>query len=311
MTVVVGGGGLIGSALVGRLRADGVAARPLAGVPWGDSAGVAEVFDGLALALRAEVDTGTGPATWRVVWAAGRAVIPSPDAAHRDEVAALDALLGALGRRLGGRTGELLLVSSAGGVYAGSGGAPYDEATAPAPRSAYGRGKLDQELLVAEAAVRHGWQARVARVANVYGAGQDPIKPQGLVTRLCRAVLEDEPVRLYVPPSTARHYLHVDDAATLLVRLLSLPATGPGLPILRIVTAGAPVTVGELVEVVGSVAGRRVPVTWVEDVEVERHGAAISLRSNDGSMRLDTPIPLTEGVAALLAAMRAEAGGPP
>ncbi len=310
MTVVVGGGGLVGSALVGHLRAVGRAARPVTGVPWGDRAGVAAAFDDLARELRAEVDATPDRAPWRVVWAAGRAVIPSPEPAHRDEVAALDDLLGALGRRLGGRSGDLLLASSAGGVHAGSEGAASDERTPPAPRSAYGRGKLDQELLVAEAAVRHGWQARIARVANVYGAGQDPLKPQGLVTRLCRAVVLDEPVRLYVPAATARHYLHVDDAATLLVRLLDLPATGPGLPILRVVAAGEPVTVGDLVGIVGAVAGRPVPVTWAEDDAAEQHGLEIALRSRDAAMHLERPIPLAEGVAELLAAMRAEAGGP-
>lgn len=309
MTVVVGGGGLVGSALVARLRADGVDARPVPGIPWGDRSGVAEAFDALATSLRA--DAGPGAPAWRVVWAAGRAVIPSPDVDHRAEVAALDDLLGALGRRLGGRSGEFLLVSSAGGVHAGSVDPPFDERTTPMPRSAYGRGKLDQELLVAEAAVRNGWQARVARVANVYGVGQDPLKPQGLVTRLCRAVVHDEPVRLYVPPTTARHYVHVDDAATLLVRLLGLPATGPGLPVLRMITAGSPVSVAELVDVVGQVAGRTVPVTWVEDPAAAEHGAAIALRSRDEAMRLDAPTPLADGIAGLLAAMRVDGGGSP
>ena len=308
MTVVIGGGGLIGSALVDRLRAEGRPARPVPGIPWGDRSTVAAAFDALAQQLRADVDA-SDRAPWTVVWAAGRAVIPSPDGDHRDEVAALDDLLGALGRRLGGRSGELLLVSSAGGVYAGSQDPPFDERTPPAPRSAYGRGKLDQELLVAEAAVRHGWQARIARVANVYGAGQDPLKPQGLVTRLCRAVLHDEPVRLYVPAATARHYLHVDDAATLLVRLLDLPATGPGLPLLRVVSGGSPVTVRELVEVVGGAAGRPVPVTWAEDDAAQQHGLEIALSSRDDTMRLESETPLAAGVAALLAAMRADAGG--
>lgn len=311
MTVVVGGGGLVGSALIARLRADGADARAAVGIPWGDRRAVAEGFDALARSLRADVDAAGVHTPWRIVWAAGRAVIPSPDAAHRAEVDALDDLLGALGRRLGGRAGDVLLVSSAGGVHAGSEAPPFDERTAPAPRSAYGRGKLDQELLVAEAAVRHGWQARIARVANVYGAGQDPLKPQGLVTRLCRAVVLDEPVRLYVPAATARHYLHVDDAAALLVRLLDLPATGPGLPLLRIVSAGAPVTVGELVEVVGAVAGRPVPVEWVEDDAAGQHGLEIALRSRDEAMRLDAPTPLAVGVAALLSAMRADEGQRP
>ncbi len=307
MTTVIGGGGLIGSALVARLRTDARPAEPVAGIPWGDRAAVAAAFDGLATRLRTEVDARSDRAPWRVVWTAGRAVIPSPDAAHRAEVDAFDDLLGVLGRRLGGRAGEVLLVSSAGGVYAGSEAPPFDERTIPVARSAYGRGKLDQELLLAEAAVRHGWQARIARVANVYGAGQDPLKPQGLVTRLCRAVVLDEPVRLYVPAATARHYLHVDDVAALLVRLLDLPGTGPGLPVLRVVTAGAPVTVGELVEVVGEVAGRAVPVTWVEDAAAGQHGTEIALATRDAAMRLDGPTPLAAGIAELLSAMRGRA----
>ncbi len=308
MTAVIGGGGLIGSAIVARLHADGRSAEAVPGIPWGDRSGVAEAFDGLARRLRLEFDDRVDRAPWRVVWAAGRAVIPSPAAAHRDEVAALDDLLGALGRRLGGRPGDLLLVSSAGGVYAGSDGPPFDERTAPVPRSAYGRGKLDQELLLAEAAVRHGWQARVGRVANVYGAGQDALKPQGLVTRLCRAVVLGEPVRLYVPAATARHYLHVSDAATLLLRLLDLPATGPGLPVLRVVTAGPTVTIAELVDIVRRVSGCDVPVVWSEDDDAGQHGIEIALATRDAAMHLTEPTPLVDGIEALLAAMREEAG---
>lgn len=308
MIRVIGGGGLIGSVLVARLRAIGRSAAAEVGIPWGDRAAVAAVFDDLAARLRAEVDGRSDRAPWQVVWAAGRAVIPSPEAAHREEVDAFDDLLGALGRRLGGRAGEILLISSAGGVYAGSDASPFDERTAPVARSAYGRGKLDQELLLAEAAVRHGWQARVARVANVYGAGQDPLKPQGLVTRLCRAAVFGEAVRLYVPAATARHYLHVDDVAALLVRLLDLPGTGPGLPVVRVVTAGAPVTVGELVDMVGVVAGRPVPVTWGQDAGAGQHGLVIALATRDPAMRLEVPVPLSDGIAALLAAIRDEVG---
>jgi UDP-glucose 4-epimerase len=304
---VVGGGGLIGSALLARLATDGVPAAHLRVPDWQDPAGVREAFDALAATLRDGLTAGArGP--WTVVWSAGRAVIPSPDAAHRAEVAAFDALLGALGRRLGGRDGSVLLVSSAGGVYAGGDGSPFDERTPPAPRSAYGRGKVDQELLLAEAAVRHGWQARVARVANVYGPGQDPLKPQGLVTRLCRAAVLGEEVRLYVPPATSRHYLHADDAARLLARLLALPATGPGLPILRVVTAGPALTVADLVAAVATAAGHDLPVRWETDASASDHAVALPLATRDPGMVLADPVPLAEGVAALLAEMRAGAG---
>lgn len=309
MTVVVGGGGLIGSALAARLRAGGGRADVVPGLPWGDRGAVAEAFDAVAAGIRARLDAEGPGASWRLVWAAGRAVIPSPDADQRAEVAALDDLLAALGRRLGGRAGDVLLVSSAGGVLAGSSDPPFDERTPPAPRSAYGRGKLDQELLVGEAAVRFGWQARVARVANVYGAGQDPSKPQGLVTRLCLAAVDGAPVRLYVPPTTARHYLHVSDAAVLLHRLLELPPTGPGLPILRLVTAGGPVTVAELVRTVETVSGTPVPVEWTGSEDARFHGASVALTSRYPDMALPDPVPLEEGVADLLEALRRRGEG--
>jgi len=307
---VVGGGGLIGSALLARLRADHGGAEHVRVADWADPAAVASAFDVVAAELRE--GTAADPSRpWTVVWAAGRAVIPSPDAAHRSEVAAFDALLGALGRRLGGRAGTVLLVSSAGGVYAGSAGPPFDERTATVPRSAYGRGKLDQELLLAEAAVRHGWQARIARVANVYGPGQDPLKPQGLVTRLCRAAVLGEEVPLYVPPDTSRHYLHADDAARLLARLLAIPPTGPALPVLRVVTGGGAVTVAELVAAVSAAAGTDLPVRWEPTAEATDHAVALPLATRDPGMVLDDPVPLADGVAALLADVRLEAASSP
>ena len=119
-----------------------------------------------------------------------------------------------------GRGHGLFLASSAGGVYAGSTGAPFTEHTPPAPISPYGLAKLRSEEVATAFAVRTGTALLVGRLANLYGPGQDLDKPQGLISQLCRAQLTRQPLSVYVSLDTRRDYLFVDDAAAMAVSAL-------------------------------------------------------------------------------------------
>ena len=244
LTLVVGAGGLVGRQLVtahGRARHE----VRVAAVPWGDEG---ESISALLLALDDFSQARQGR-PWSVAWCAGAGVVATAEDALAAEVRVFDRVMGALAASVGpDEDGVVFLASSAGGVYAGSTGAPFDERTDAAPLVPYGRAKLAMEDTVQRVASETGVRAVIGRLANVYGPGQTLGKPQGLLSQLCLADATGRPLPLYVSMDTIRDYLYVGDAATMIVRCLELVRGEPrGAVVTKVLSSGRPVTVGYLV----------------------------------------------------------------
>jgi UDP-glucose 4-epimerase len=147
-----------------------------------------------------------------------------------------------------GEDGVIFLASSAGGLYAGSAPAPFDERTAPHPLVAYGRAKLAMEDVVHRLADATGLRAVLGRLANVYGPGQTLGKPQGLLSQLCLADATGRPLPVFVSMDTIRDYLYAGDAARMVVRSIALARDeAVGTVVTKVLASGRPVTVGYLV----------------------------------------------------------------
>jgi UDP-glucose 4-epimerase len=114
---------------------------------------------------------------------------------------------------------NVILASSAGGIYAGAPEVPLTERSPARPLSAYGEAKLRQEQALAHwAEGRPEVSTLVARIANLYGPGQRADKPQGLISQMSRCLIHRRPVHIYVPLDTVRDFVFVEDAAHALVR---------------------------------------------------------------------------------------------
>lgn len=222
-TWVVGSGGLLGSAVVRHLRAT---AQPVFDGPpirWSQQS----ASDDLAVGLRRLVGDG---GAWQVVWCAGVTVTSSDpselDTEQKTFGSFIDAVAGLSESER--ENGSIVFASSAGAVYGGSVGAPFDERSPTAPLGRYGAAKLQAEDRLRGLGHGSGVRVLIARIANVYGPGQDIHKQQGLVSRLCLASLTRTPVPIFVPLDTLRDYIFVDDCAALIVacgqRLGSLAA---------------------------------------------------------------------------------------
>jgi len=242
---VVGRSGLLGSAIARRagLRSGWriVDAPPL---PWsGTATDVAEAARAGAEQLRAEA----GDEDWAVIWAAGSAVTSSDETETAGELerfsAALDAILGVL-RPVGDR-GMVFLASSAGGLYAGSVGAPFTEDSEPMPLAPYGRLKLAMEHRMREVAESAGVASLAGRIANLYGPGQRLDKLQGLISHLARARLTPSPASVFVPLDTIRDYLYVDDAGDLVLDALERLSRERG-QVTKILASGEATTIAAL-----------------------------------------------------------------
>ena len=251
VTWVLGSGGLLGRAVVRAAGSRGWPVLPTGRIPWGDPDRVDEAMARGVQAMLAAA--GDGP--WRVAWCAGSGVTGSTTAQLGREVEAFGALLSALSGVAASGDGGVFVSSSAGGVYAGSIGAPFTEHHAPAPISAYGKAKMAGERLAGDFHRRTGVPVVIGRIANLYGPGQNLAKPQGLISALCRSQLTRQPVSIYVPMDTLRDYLYVHDGAAMVLDALA-GCGGRGL-VTKIVASGQAVTVGALLGEVRRVFRRR------------------------------------------------------
>ena len=189
---------------------------------------------------------------WQVAWCAGAGIVGSGSHELKQETNALFHLLRGLLRSLGSTrmsSGQVFLASSAGGVYAGSAGAPYSERSDERPLAAYGFNKLEQEHLVRRWSGETGTPVLIGRLTNIYGPGQNLSKSQGLVSQVCRRTLAHQPFVLYVPLDTIRDYIYVDDASILIADGLDwlrrgYPADAAHPVVLKILASGRGTTIG-------------------------------------------------------------------
>lgn len=267
------GRGLLGSAIERTAGGERYAAT----IPWGDSSAAEAALADAARGFAASA----GGRPWRVVWAAGAATVASPGDAASLELGSFTAACRALREHLPSGRGSFLVASSAGGVYAGSAGAPFDEATSPRPLSPYGELKLAQEGRATEL-LADRCPVVLARFSNLYGPGQDLGKLQGLVSRLLMAVLTQQPLPLFVPMDTIRDYLFVDDGAVSALALADEAAGGaPGARV-KVVASGQPTTVGHVLHTVSQVTKRRAPIALASHPSAAAQSADLRLRPSAG-----------------------------
>lgn len=268
LTWVVGSGGLVGSHTAAALVAAGHDLFTT-GIPWHDErAAVGALVAGVR-----DFTVRRRGRRWAVAWCAGAGVVATGPPALEAEVRVFREVVRALVVSVQpGEHGVLFLASSAGGVYAGSAGPPFDEETAVRPLVAYGRAKLEMEAVAAGLAGDPGLRVVIGRLANVYGPGQRLTKPQGLLSQLCLADATGRPLPLFVSMDTIRDYLYVGDAARMIERCLALARGEPrGSVVTKVLASGDPVTVGYLVSSARRVFHRRlrtIPVPGAGDGQV-------------------------------------------
>lgn len=263
VTLVVGGGGLVGSnvlrALAKRRR---VVVR--AQVPWSEP-GAARVAlrAGIVEALAA---AGGGPLD--IAWCAGAGTVATTQDDLDREVAQFAAFLADLQAEVpAGADLAFFLASSAGGLYAGSSAPPFDEHTEPRPLAPYGWAKIRMEEELLAAVERLDAPALLGRLANVYGPGQNLAKAQGVVSRLCVAHLARSPLPVTVSLDTIRDYLFVTDAAEMIVTGLEglrdrRAATGERV-VVKVMASGRSTTLSTMIAESNRVFHRRAPVSIV------------------------------------------------
>ena len=258
ITWVLGGAGLLGSAMLRQLRSDGTELFcPAQGFSWGNDTELPRQVQAAVQAFALRASTAQ---RWEIHWAAGVGTMGSAAAELVPETQTLALLLQLLQADAGlmSRPGSLSFASSAGAIYAGASDEIITENTAPAPTTAYAEAKLQQEDLVRSfAAASPRVAALIARISTLYGPGQATGKKQGLLGHMARCILRNQPIQIYVPFDTIRDYIDADDAALAIVGTLRSGQAHPR-AVTKIIASECPATIAEIVATFGRLA-RRAP----------------------------------------------------
>ena len=290
--VVIGRGGLLGSAIARRV---GEPAGPT-GVSWDDAVLAVDQIAAIGQELREAAASGS----WRASWCAGPGFVGAGPEQVRGETNLLSTFLDQV-RPIAER-GVIFLASSAGALHAG-GATLNTEASPPTPVSEYGKEKLRQEDVVREWCRQNGGRAVVGRISNLYGPGQNLTKPQGLVSRLVRASLLGQPLRIFVPLETTRDYVFVNDAAAVAVGALTHGerALRPGDHVVKLVCSSRLTTIGAIVAEIARIRRKRPPIVFGSNPVSSLQPRVLAFRSEvwpqlDNLVRTTIP----HGVAAVL-----------
>jgi UDP-glucose 4-epimerase len=225
--------------------------------------------------------------SWSLYWAAGVGVVGSTAGQLAAETATFRDALKRLGLHLSRHRvvppGSVFLASSAGGVYGRCPDSPANERSACLPVSEYGRQKLRQESMLSGWAEVHGVSYLIGRISNLYGPGQNPAKPQGLMSHLIRALVLNRPVHVYVPFDTLRDYLHADDCANAVVgamRRLAHEAEHEGARgVLKIFASEQASSIAALIGLISKITRRRPRVIHASSALTERQPRRLTFRS--------------------------------
>ena len=293
--LLTGSAGLVGTALADHLRRRGLHVRTL---DLRDPDAPADVRD--LEAVRWAMSGCTGvihlAAVSRVIWGER-----DPEACRATNVGGTRLVLEAA---LASSARPWLIFASSREVYGEPLNFPVTEDAALAPINVYGRTKITGERLVDEARGL-GLRTAVVRLSNVYGSPAD--HPDRVVPAFARAAARGLPLRVDGPDHTF-DFTHVDDTArgiTLLAHLLEHDPTPP--PPIHFLT-GTPTTLGALATLAVELAGTRAPIVTAppRSFDVARfYGDPTRARRLLGWA---PQVPLREGLARLITAVRAEKG---
>jgi UDP-glucose 4-epimerase len=218
-TLVTGGAGFIGSALVDRVVGGGHEVTVVDDLSTGRLENLADAFASGRCHL-AEVDI-AGPELAAAVADARPEVVHHlaaqidvrrsvADPLHDARVNVLGTIAVAKAALQAGCR-RLVFASSGGTVYGEPATLPVDERHPEGLTNPYGVAKRSAEDYLATFAELDGLEPVSLRLGNVYGPRQDPHGEAGVVAIFCSRLLADEPVTIFGDGRQTRDYVFVED----------------------------------------------------------------------------------------------------
>jgi UDP-glucose 4-epimerase len=110
-----------------------------------------------------------------------------------------------------GRNLRWVFASSGGTVYGPDALTPIAEDAPTNPACSYGIAKLAIEKYFALYKRLHNIEYVIARLANPYGPGQDPLSGQGVIAAMIYKALIGESIQIWGDGEVIRDYIYIDD----------------------------------------------------------------------------------------------------
>lgn len=154
--------------------------------------------------------------------------------------------------------GVPVVYASSAAVYGHVEEVPIRESVAPNPISAHGMEKLAFETVAARFAETHGLASLGLRMFNIYGPGQSLESPYcGVIRLFIENLSSQQPCRMIGDGTQVRDFVHVSDVAENIQRVIARPLHGADVVN---VCSGRGISIKEIVSIMGTVAGRPLPV---------------------------------------------------
>lgn len=136
---------------------------------------------------------------------------------------------------------------------------PANEDTPVAPMSVYGASKAAAEIYLGVVSQQTDLEVSILRPSNIYGPGQNPHGEAGVIAIVTRAMLRDEPVKLFGDGSQTRDYVYIDDTVEAVIR------ASEGTPDICDISTGIEISTGHIFEELARLTGYERPIVYEDE----------------------------------------------
>jgi UDP-glucose 4-epimerase len=159
-----------------------------------------------------------------------------------------------------------IVYASSAAVYGDPVSLPIDENHPCEPLSIYGASKLSCERYLKYFARDYAMKVSCLRFFNVYGPRQDPSNPySGVISKFMDAALNRVPLEVTGDGEQTRDFIHVQDVARACLRMAERPdLKGRVNHEVVNIGSGSQVTINQLAETIGALAGSVVEIRHVK-----------------------------------------------
>jgi UDP-glucose 4-epimerase len=189
---------------------------------------------------------------------------------------------------------QLVFCSSGGAIY-GDGRNPHVETDPCAPKSLYGRLKLQAESLASTLCEPLGIRAAILRIGNPYGPGQSPFGLHGVIPAFIFKMLTAAPITIFGSLEAAKDYVFVEDVSAAIWASIERPASG-----IFNIASGQPTTLRTLVERISAACAAKPDMQYLDLAATEVPAFTLDITKAKSGLRwkpaadMDLGIPITK-----------------
>ena len=200
-----------------------------------------------------------------------------------------------------------LVYASSAAVYGNRPGLPKHEDDPPEPITPYAAAKLTGETLAAAYKASYGLETVGLRYMNVFGPRQDPSSPySGVLSIFGRAALRGAGCTIYGDGEQTRDFVYVADVVQANLLAAQAPAGRLPSPAVFNVGRGHQTSLNEIIEMLGELTGRAIPVTYQPERAGDIRHSLADIGRAQASLDYQPRVSIVDGLQATLEWFRSQ-----